>query len=146
MVIRVRQGNRPGRRWAQAGTYTKQELEGLVARVSYEGSSLHKLTPGNYGFVPPTNPRPTKSPCDDRRTVLKEEASALMVAGVRAGMVSAFAGEGVPKYIWAVDDDGEVYEAKTSPGQETAYHGYRLGDNEKQLKKMILQEWKQRCQ
>lgn len=145
MVIRGRQGNRPDRRWVQAGTYTKQELEDLVARVSYTGSSLHKLTPGNYGFVPPTNPRPTKSPCDDRRSVLKEEASALMVAGVRAGMVSAFAGEGVPKYIWAVDDDGEVYEAKTSPGQETAYHGYRLGDDEKHLKKMILQEWKQRC-
>ena len=146
MVIRARQGNRPDRRWVTAGMYGEEQLEALVERVSYVGSSIHKLAPGNYGFVPPTNPRPSKSPCDDRRIVLKEEARGLLSAGIRAGMVSAFAGEGVPKYVWAVDGDGEVYEAKTNPGQETAYHGYRLGDDEKQLKKMILQEWKQRCQ
>lgn len=145
MTIRARQGNRPNRRWVPSGTYSEAQLEALVKRVTYVGSSIHKLKPGDYGFVPPTNPRPSKSPCDDRRIVRKEEAGGLLAAGIRAGMVSVFAGEGVPKYVWAVDESGEVYEAKTNPGQETAYHGYRLGDDEKQLKKMILQEWTQRC-
>ena len=144
-VIRARQGNRPDRRWVQAGTYSKVQLEALVCKTSYVGSSIHKLKPGDYGFVPPTNPRPSKSPCDDRRIVLKDEAKGLLAAGIRAGMLSTFAGDGVPKYVWAVDGDGEVYEAKTNPGLETAYHGYRLGDDEAQLKKLILQEWKLRC-
>ncbi len=65
--------------------------------------------------------------------------------GVAAGMVSAFAGDGIPKYVWAVDDDGEVYEAKAKPGQETTYHGYRLGEDERTMRDLIRKEWKRRC-
>jgi len=59
--------------------------------------------------------------------------------------VSAFSEGGVPKYVWAVDQDGEVYEAKTKPEREMSYHGYRLGDDEIDMRKYVLGEWKRRC-
>lgn len=145
MIIRQRQGNNPGRRIVPEGTYTEEALQALTERIQYVGSSNHKLKPGNYGFVPPTNPRASKSPCDNIRSVLIEEASELLFKGVAAGMVSAFASESVPKYVWAVDTDGEVYEAKAKSGQETSYHGYRLGEDERAMRDLIRKEWKRRC-
>ena len=60
-------------------------------------------------------------------------------------MVSPFDEGGVPKYVWALDNDGEVYEAKTHPGHETAYHGYRLGEDDNAMRKYIISEWRKRC-
>jgi len=146
MSIRSRQGNRPDRRIAKVGAYDALALNALAKRVRYVGSSVHKLKPADYGFVPPTNPRPSKSPCDDRRIVKLSEAQALLKAGINAGMVSAFTGDGgVPKYVWAVDEDNQVYEAKTKPGKESDYHGYRLGEDEHAMRVLILAEWKRRC-
>ena len=59
-------------------------------------------------------------------------------------MVSAFDPDGSPKYVWAVDGDGEVYEAKTKP-PDMVYHGYRLGDNEEAMRRHIRDEWNKRC-
>lgn len=60
-------------------------------------------------------------------------------------MFSEF-GEGEsPKYIWSVDDGGEVYEAKSSSGREAGYHGYRLSEDDPQCV-YVLKEWKRRCQ
>lgn len=140
-----RQGNRPDRRVAAAGTVSAQGLEALRKRVSYTGSASHKLQPGDYGFKPSHNPRPSKSPCDKHRAVLQREAKKLFAEGLRRGMVSTFSSNGVPKYVWAVDKSGEVYEAKTKPERETDYHGYRLGADETQMRAYILEQWKLRC-
>ena len=126
------------------GTYTAVELEELAKRLIYAGSGNHKLHPGNYGFIPSINPRPSKSVCDDLRPVMLEEASRLLAAGIAAEMISAFDREGSPKYIWALDGDGEVYEAKTRP-PDTIYHGYRLGDDAEAMRRYIRDEWKKRC-
>ncbi len=142
--MRKREGNRPDRRLALAGTYAKAELQELSDRVTYGGSSLHKLHPGNYGLIPSINPRPTKSVCDDLRVVAFDEAAQLLAAGVAAEMVSPFDRGGSPKYVWAVDEGGEVYEAKTKP-PNTVYHGYRLGDDEEAMRRYILGEWEKRC-
>ncbi len=58
-------------------------------------------------------------------------------------MISAFDTGGIPKYIWAVDVFGEVYEAKTKPDQEVDYHGYRIS-GEDGMRDLILAEWKRR--
>jgi hypothetical protein len=113
--------------------------------MRYVGSSNHKLRPGDYGFVPSHNPRPSKSPCDGLRSVLVAEARALFERGIMLGMVSRFGEEGAPKYVWSVDDAGEVYEAKAKPEREREYHGYRLGDDEREIRRYILDEWKKRC-
>ena len=45
-----------------------------------------------------------------------------------------------PKYIWSVDDNDVVYEAKID-GSSDGYHGYVLDDD---MKAEILREWKRR--
>lgn len=112
--------------------------------LRYEGAATHKLRPGDYGFVPPSNPRPTKSPCDALRQVLRLEATALFQKGLSLGMVSAFDPTSTPKYVWSVDANSEVYEAKTKP-PDSAYHGYRLGEDERDMRRYILAEWRKRC-
>jgi hypothetical protein len=139
-----RQSNRLDRRLAPETVMSREEREALAARLRYEGIAVHKLTPGDYGFVPPVNPRPSKSPCDMLRPVLRAEASTLLQSGVLAGMFSRPGDDGIPKYVWAVDDGGEVYEAKTKP-PDTAYHGYRLGEDEVEMRRYILAEWRKRC-
>ena len=59
-------------------------------------------------------------------------------------MISRVESGQLPKYIWAVDEFDEVYEAKTKPGQETDYHGYRLGADERQMRADVLKEWNSR--
>jgi hypothetical protein len=86
----------------------------------------------------------SKSACDALRPVLRTEAEGLFIAGICLGMVSAFDPASTPKYVWAVDADGEVYEAKTKP-PDIAYHGYRLGDDEIEMRRYILAEWRRRC-
>ncbi len=139
-----RQSNRPDRRLASEDVLTSEQRAALAARLRYNGIAIHKLTPGDYGFVPPANPRPSKSPCDALRAVMRAEAEILFQSGVIAGMFSAPHIDGVPKYVWAVDSDNEVYEAKTRP-PDTVYHGYRLGEDETDMRRYILAAWRQRC-
>jgi hypothetical protein len=49
-----------------------------------------------------------------------------------------------PKYVWCVDEDGEVYEAKTDGVAPGKYHGYRL-EEEDDMRAYIEQVWKTRC-
>lgn len=60
------------------------------------------------------------------------------------GMVSAPSDTGFPKFIWCVDDDETVYEAKTDPREPGPYHGYPL-EAEDDFRAYVLAEWKKRC-
>jgi hypothetical protein len=144
MATRKREGNRPDRRVAPVGFIDDEVLSKLCETLRYVGSAHHKLHPGDYGLIPPTNPRASKSACDDLRPLLLDEAIALMKAGIRLGMVSEFGVGGAPKYVWSVDADDEVYEAKSSSGHDAGYHGYRLGEDDPQ-RGHVLKEWKRRC-
>ena len=137
-----RQSNNPKRRIADAGSFTTEQQNRLLDVAKYVGSAVHKRYPGDYGFHPPINPRPAKSLCDDLRPVLANEAQRLFVAGIRKGVVSTFLIDELPKYVWSVDDQGEVYEAKWD---RDGYHGYRLDKgNEKDLRELVLKEWNKR--
>lgn len=139
----VRQSNNPKRRIAAPGALSPQQQEWLLAQAVYVGSSLHKMRPADYGFHPPVNPRPHKSLCDDLRPILAAEAVQLFAAGVRKGMVSTACINGLPKYVWSVDDRGEAYEAKWD---RDGYHGYRLDqDSEKYQRECVLRTWGERC-
>ena len=143
-----RQSNNPKRRVADAGTISEETLSNL-AKARYTGSAHHKTKPADYGFTPPVNPRRDpanpkrdKSVCDGKRVILWEEAKQLFRSGVTAGMVSSHIQDGLPKYVWAVDGDGEVYEAKLG-GDGTNYHGYRLSYKD-DLRKHLAAEWRKR--
>ena len=49
---------------------------------------------------------------------------------------------GLPKVVWAVDDDGEAYEAMLG-GDGSSYHGYRL-DQKAPNREYVIAEWQQR--
>lgn len=136
----ARQGNNPKRRIIDVGSVAKDALEALSARLVYVGSANHKRYPGNYGFQPPSNPRPWKSVCDARRPLLKAEAEALLSSGVCKGMISAPDADGVPKYVWSVDDHGVPYEAKIGNG---GYHGYPLYPDD-DMSEIVSREWARR--
>jgi hypothetical protein len=113
MAIRKRQSNRPDRRVVDPTLVDEAITGALAARLRYVGSANHKLHPGNYGFTPPQNPRPSKSPCDALRPVRFDEAATLFRRGIELGMISPVAAGGAPKYVWSVDDEEQVYEAKS---------------------------------
>jgi hypothetical protein len=138
-----RQSNNPKCRIAPAQSLTLEEQDSLLKKARYVGSAIHKRVPSNYGFHPPSNPRATKAVCDDLRVIPFEEAQILFMAGIRKSMVSTYREEsGLPKYVWAVDAQGEVYEAKTGNG---GYHGYRLDEaTEKHMRAQVLDEWVKR--
>lgn len=142
-IQRKRRSVSPDRRITPAGSISATDLKALTKRLTYGGSSYHKLRPNDYGLSPPFSPRPHKSPCDDLRAVPKAEAIRLLKEGIRRGMVSALAGGGVPKYVWAVAEDGLVFEAKTDP-PNTVYHGYRLLEDDADMREVVQREWKKR--
>ena len=58
-------------------------------------------------------------------------------------MISELQLDGFPKYVWAVDADGQAYEAKLGPGGQE-YHGYVLGDDDAAMRQTVLREWQRR--
>ena len=138
MAHRKRQGNNPKRRIAVG--VNPDVLESLSG-ARYVGSALHKRYAGDYGFVPPVNPRPHKSLCDG---INRREAIDLFQSGISRGMVSGYLIDGLPKYVWAVGQDGEAYEAKLSDGT-TEYHGYRL-ERDDSMRQFVIEEWNSRNQ
>lgn len=118
------------------------ELKARWRCIRYKGSAHHKSKATDCGWVP--SPRPGKSLCDDLRIMKMREAAKLLRAGIQWDMVSQrCCDKGFPRYIWAVDSEGEVYEAvQGSPSHH--YHGYRLRQGDA-MRKIILKEWHRRC-
>jgi hypothetical protein len=75
-----------------------------------------------------------------RRAILKAEAQRLLREGALNGMFSDFPEGGAPKYVWSVDAEGEVYEAKID---RQGYHGYRLEEDDN-FRDRVLREWRAR--
>jgi hypothetical protein len=142
-VVAKRQSNNPKRRIAAAGTLSDADCALLTARAKYVGSALHKRAPADYDFHPPISPRPHKSLCDDLRPVPYAEARQLFEEGIARGLMSPVpAADTLPKYVWSVDADGEVYEAKLG---NDGYHGYRLDcEDERSMRELVLRAWNRR--
>lgn len=139
-----RQGNNPKRRIAPEAEIDHDHLRWLNRNARYTGSPLHKRVPVDYGFDRPADPRPNKSLCDGNRSVPLDEATALFREAIIRGMISRYRLGRFPKYIWAVDADGRVYEAKVERGANS-YHGYELGDDEIVMRRLVVAEWNARC-
>ena len=139
----ARKGKNPKRSIAAPGRLNDEEKSSLAERLRYVGSAHHKRSPGDYGFQPPCNPRQCKSLCDDKRVILTAEAVSIFRAGITKEMFSNDLEnviEGIPKYVWGVDSNGEAYEAKIG---SDGYHGYRLGEDD-DWRKVVLKTWKKR--
>ena len=143
MPSRKRQGNDPKRRIAPPETIS-DETRSDLAKARYVGSAHHKSKLSDYSFIPPVNPRPGKSLCDDRRVVSWKEAVKLFHSGAGLGMISGYLQNGLPKFVWAMDHAGEAYEAKLGD-DGSSYHGYRLSPDDR-MREYIIAEWQKRNQ
>jgi hypothetical protein len=115
-------------------------LKWLAREISYVGSGHHKLSPADYGFER-TQPRPTKSLCDKVSVIKLEEAKNMLRQGAINGLVSSLRYGKFPKFVWFVDGNDCVYEAKTYENSNGKYHGYPLEPNDA-FRDIVSKAWK----
>jgi hypothetical protein len=83
-----RKGYNPKRRIAPAEQWPEEKCRIMACRIRYGGNPEHKCRPGDYGLVPPANPRPGKTLCDAEGEFPKARAEELLRAGLLRGMAS----------------------------------------------------------
>lgn len=106
---------------------TADERAHLQAHARYEGSPHHKRDPNDFGLTPPTAPRPDKTLCDEADVCEKAIALKLFQLAINRGLASeTVASSGFPKQLWAVDENGQVFEAMYGGSKVGAYHGYPI--------------------
>ncbi|WP_374276668.1 hypothetical protein [Azonexus sp.] len=116
------------------------EFQALGCRARYGGNPEHKKNPGDFGLVPPSDPRQGKSLCDVARIFKRDEADELLRAGLRKGLVSdRMVGEW-PKNIWAVTDHGFAMEAQLENPCLGIYHGYPMPETDP-LALEVIHRW-----
>ena len=139
-----RHSNDPRRHLLPGDALSDDDRELLVSQTRYRGSGLHKRNPDEYPFDEPCTLRQNKTLCDQLRPIDFREARELFAEGIRRGMVSRTMMDGLPVFVWAVDDHGEAYEAK--PGDDSrVYHGYPLGPRDGVFPDLVRREWKKRA-
>ncbi len=116
-------------------------LQELVDIVKYGGNPEHKKNPGDFGLMPPSQPRADKSLCDIAGIFSKKEATRLLKEGVRKGLVSEQVRNGYPQNIWAVTADGCPLEAQLENAEVGIYHGYPMYENDP-FREEVLMRWK----
>ena len=118
----------------------QEARERLARKVAYVGHPHHKRKPGDFKLTPPAQPRPDKTLCDGAGVKSHAEAKRLLLEGIRRGLISDHAGDGFPRNVWAVTEQGIVLEAR---GDEKGnYHGYPLFEPDP-FRQVVLQRWEQ---
>jgi hypothetical protein len=112
----------------------------LARRVTYGGSPYHKRDPGDFGLIPPAQPRPDKTLCDDAGIIRVADAIHWLREGVRRGMISAIEMRDFPSHVWAVTQNGIVLEAALTNVDQGQYHGYPLFEPDP-FREVILERW-----
>ncbi len=97
-------------------------IQELVDSVVYEGSSKHKQEPHRYGLPPFLGPRGDATLCDGHAD-FQPEHMAMIPDVIRRGIRAGLVGIG-NRIIWAVADDGWIFEARLTNAETSTYHGY----------------------
>lgn len=128
---------------AVAGTVDRVQLRRMEKTARYCPSPYHKTRPLSGHWLAAPTPRPDKTICDGPSAGSHRNAIELLMAGFRRGMVSRQVRRGWPRNVWAVDEDGVVYEAQLSNEETGEYHGYPMkqGDG---FAAFIAAEWERR--
>jgi hypothetical protein len=117
-------------------------LHSLAELVNYGGNPEHKRNPGDFGLIPPAQPRADKTLCDSVGIFSRVEATRLLKEGARKGLISERDENGYPQNIWVVTEDGQPLEAQLeNPGRGT-YHGYPLPEADP-FREEVLARWKE---
>ena len=92
------------------------EIERLRDGAFYDTSCYHEHNTTGW--------RPDKSKCPPH--VDGQIAEGLLMEGIRRSMFSAKSRQGWPQNVWAVDEDGVLYEAQLTNQGQGQYHGYPI--------------------
>lgn len=112
----------------------------LAERVRYGGNPEHKRNPGDFGLMPPADPRLGKSLCDVVEIFNREKAEGLLREGLRRGLVSdRFEGDW-PKNVWSVTPDGIPLEAQLENQERGVYHGYPMPETDP-MSAEVVRRW-----
>ncbi len=106
-----------------AVSVSDDERRRLLA-IRYGGNPEHKRNPGDFGLTPPAQPEPDSSLCDEIAVFKRAEALALLVEGVRRGMISEQRVGDFPQNIWGRTPAGRFVEAQLENRGSGTYHGY----------------------
>ena len=120
-----------------------EELARLARRVTYDGSPAHKRDPGDFGLLPPAQPREDKTLCDDVGITRREDALRLLREGISRGLVSVQRRGDFPQNVWAVAPDGTPLEAQLGNRVLGSYHGYPLSERDRDIYSEVLTRWEQ---
>lgn len=102
-------------------------METLLQNVKYRGSSKHKLNPKLYGLDAFHGQRGDATLCDRDANFQPADLGSIndmIKRGLRAGLV------GNKDIIWAIADNGWIYEARLTNVCQTEYHGYPVRSSE----------------
>ena len=99
----------------------------LRRNITYQGSSKHKQYPHLYDLPPFQGDRGDATLCDRDASFRPADLNSIpqmIQRGLRAGLV------GENGIIWAVADNGWIYEARITNVERTEYHGYPVRNTE----------------
>jgi hypothetical protein len=138
-MMRRRTGFNPKRRIRQV--LDPDYLKSLADSVNYGGNPEHKRNPGDFGLMPPSQPRADKTLCDTVGVFSRMEATRLLRMGVSKGLVSEREQNGYPQNIWVVTEDQWPLEAQLENAQRGTYHGYPMPETDP-FREEVIAKWK----
>ena len=112
----------------------------MAERAGYSPSPYHKARPPRTVGAAP---RPDKTVCGSLALPDCQDAADLLKAGILRGMISTQLRHGWPQNVWAVDDEGIVYEAQLGNSELGEYHGYPMKADD-HFTRVVRKEWEGR--
>ena len=125
---------------ASAASVDRSELQRMAERAGYSPSPYHKAHPSRTVGAAP---RPDKTVCGSLALPDCQDAADLLKAGILRGMISTQLRHGWPQNVWAVDDEGIVYEAQLGNSELGEYHGYPMKADD-HFTRVVRKEWEGR--
>ena len=128
---------------AGAGSVARGELTRMETMATYRPSPYHKSGLSAAGLQTAPAPRPDKTICDGPTSGSGRNAAELLKSGFRRGMVGEQRRGDWPQNVWAVDEEGVVYEGQLGNLETGEYHGYPMKQDDS-FASFIRDEWKKR--
>lgn len=120
----------------------KEQLDDMANKAVYTGNPKHKKNPGDFDLVPPSDPRPFASLCDNANIFRREEAQRLLKNAFRLGLVDSRSKPGEwPKIVWMVSESSMVLQGMYEK-IDGHYHGFPVLDEEDPIRDEVLKVWR----
>lgn len=112
-------------------------LRDLANIAKYEGRGKHKMRPRAFGLDPEDTQAADRTTCDGDAGFRPEDMPKvryMMQRGIQAGLV----GPEPMRIVWAVSEDGWIFEARITNLTQRLYHGYPVRVGESFAENIIL--------